>query len=211
MKLYLSSYHLGEHPERMLCASAENSRVGVIQNALDCYTDVPRRKRELESEFRDLRSLGLEPEELDLRAYFGKADELRERLNQLSYLWVVGGNTFVLRRAFALSNLDRLLEELHPKNNFVYAGFSAGACVLAPTLKGIHLADQPGAEAEGYSGEILWEGLNLIPYCIAPHYQSDHPESQMIDDCVAYFLEQKMPFIVLRDGEAIVEVSQRRT
>jgi len=24
---------------------------------------------------------------------------------------------------------------------------------------------------------IIWEGLNLINYCFAPHYKSDHSES----------------------------------
>lgn len=203
MKLYLSSYRIGNNPSRMLLSSARNLRVGVIQNALDCYTDPHRREAALEREFTDLRSIDLSPEELDLREYFGKEEELQEKVATLSYLWIVGGNSFVLRRAFSQSGLDSILQRLND-DNFVYAGYSAGVCVLAPTLKGIHLADSPNAIAEGYSEEIIWEGLNVLPYCVAPHYKSNHPETELIDLSVAYFIENKIPFITLRDGEALV-------
>jgi dipeptidase E len=84
---------------------------------------------------------------------------------------------------------------------FVYAGYSAGACVMAPTLRGIHLLDDPYFVPEGYSVEPLWDGLAVIPFCIAPHYRSHHPESGMMEEAIAYFIEHKIPFIALRDGE----------
>ncbi|MBV8212660.1 MAG: hypothetical protein JOZ08_05475 [Verrucomicrobia bacterium] len=43
-----------------------------------------------------------------------------------------------------------------------------------------------------------------IPYCVAPHYRSNHPESLLIEKSVEYFIEQKIPFVVLRDGEALI-------
>ena len=55
--------------------------------------------------------------------------------------------------------------------------------------------------AEGYSKEIVWDGLGLVPFCIAPHYRSVHPESGMIEKAVEYFIENEMPFIALHDGE----------
>src|SRR5687768_487488 len=109
MKIYLSSYQMGDQPERLLSGSAANSRVAVIQNATDGNPDSERRRRNLQREFEELGKIGLVPEQLDLREFFGKADDLAEALQQFSYLWVTGGNTFVLRRAFALSGLDAWL------------------------------------------------------------------------------------------------------
>jgi dipeptidase E len=113
------------------------------------------------------------------------------------------GNTFVLQRAFSLSGLDSILQKKLHEDDFVYSGYSAGICVLAPTLNGIHIADEPQAMPNGYSSEIIWTGLGFIPYCIAPHYRSTHPES-LIEKAVEYFIEQKIPFVALRDGEALV-------
>lgn len=78
MKLYLSSYRQGDQSERFLDPNAPNDRVAVIQNAQDCWTDPVKRKSVLDREYEGLISLGLEPEELDLRKYFGRQDELRE-------------------------------------------------------------------------------------------------------------------------------------
>lgn len=204
MQLYLSSYRFGNDPARMLCAAAANRRVGVIQNALDGYSDVPLRRSQLEREFAGLTALGLTPEELDLREYFGAEDRLRERVDQLSYLWVVGGNTFVLRLAMAASGLDRVLQHWRGDDRRVYGGYSAGVCVLSPSLWGIHLADEPEVRSAGYPADTIWEGLNLIPFYVAPHYRSGHAESAAIERTVAYYIEQKLPFVALRDGEALV-------
>ena len=79
MQLYLSSYCFGNNPARMLCAAAANRRVGVIQNALDGYGDLALRRAQLEREFAGLAGIGLAPDGLDLREYFGAEDRLRER------------------------------------------------------------------------------------------------------------------------------------
>ena len=102
-------------------------------------------------------------------------------------------------------NLARKVEA----DDFVYAGYSAGVCVLTPTLEGIHLADDPDAVPAEYPPEQIRSGLNLVPFCIAPHYRSDHSESALIEKSVEYFIEQKIPFIALRDGEAIVLDTKR--
>jgi dipeptidase E len=204
VKLYLSSYHLGNEPKRLSALGAKNNRVAVVQNALDGYTDFGRREHGLQREFADLKAIGLVAEELDLRLFFGKVAELEKLIEGFGYLWVTGGNTFVLRRAFSLSGLDSILQKKLEQDDFVYAGYSAGVCVLAPTLKGIHFADEPHAMPKGYPSQIIWTGLGFIPYCIAPHYRSNHSESLLIEKSVEYFIEQKIPFLALRDGEALI-------
>ena len=86
----------------------------------------------------------------------------------------------------------------------VYGGYSAGICILTPTLRGLELVDDADFVPDGYDSEIIWDGLGIVPYSIAPHYKSDHPESPAIDNTVEYFKEKNMPFKTLRDGEAIV-------
>lgn len=166
--------------------------------------DSEKLKKGLNRETLGLQTLGLLPEPLDLRSFFGKEGELRKWINEFGYLWVTGGNTFVLRRAFASSGLDKILQDKQEEDDFVYAGYSAGACVITPTLQGIHLADQPEAMPVGYPPKILWSGLNFVPFCIAPHYRSDHPESELIEKTVEYFIAHKIPFIALQDGESIL-------
>ena len=86
----------------------------------------------------------------------------------------------------------------------VYGGYSAGARVLSPSLRGIHLADEPEVRPAGYPAEAIWDGLNLIHFYVAPHYRSGHVESAAIERAVEYYIEQKLPFVALRDGEALM-------
>lgn len=67
MKLYLSSYKLGNHAEQLqILVGKPRAKVAVCQNALDAYTDLERKAKSLQSEFDDMKSLGFDPEELDL-------------------------------------------------------------------------------------------------------------------------------------------------
>ena len=158
-----------------------------------------------EIEKSDLEALCCEVRRLDLRDYFGKkTDELKSILLQTDLLWVRGGNVFLLMRAMKQSGLDKMLIELLHEDALVYGGNSAGACAVTPTLHGIELCDDKDLILPGYDTEIVWEGLNVIPYSIAPHYKSDHPETIMIDAVVAYFEAHVMPFKTLQDGQAIV-------
>lgn len=90
------------------------------------------------------------------------------------------------------------------KDVLAYGGYSAGIDVMQPHLHGIELVDNPNEVPEGYDKEIIWDCLGIIPYCVAPHYKSDHPESADIDKTVAYYIDNHIPFIALRDGQAIV-------
>ena len=92
-----------------------------------------------------------------------------------------------------------------PDPHFVYAGYSAAICVLAPPLKGLECVDDPHLVPLGYQPAIIWEGVGLLPYSIAPHYRSDHPESAAVEKLVQYFIQQKMLFKALHDGEVILE------
>ncbi len=203
MKLFLSSYHLGNDPTKLAPLFSENKRVGVIMNACD-YKNHAERDERLAQELRELSEIGLRPEELDLREYFNGEKDINETLRSFGGVWVRGGNVFVLRRAMKQSGFDSALKEISKDPLFVYAGFSAGPCVISPTLKGYALVDDPNLVPEGYEKEIPWDGLNYIPYVFEPHYKSNHPEAAMVDKEVEQLEKQGIPYKTVKDGEVII-------
>lgn len=195
---------MGDKPEQLAELLGDNKKVAVISNALDFSTDLARREQSQKREFDDLKSIGLDAEELDLRLYFGKQGELKKKMKEYGLMWVRGGNAFVLRRAMRQSGLDEILKELSKGDDIVYGGYSAGVCVIGPTLKGVELVDDPTIIPDGYQKEILWEGIGLIDFSFAPHYQSDHTESSAVDKMIDFYKKNTMPFRALKDGEVII-------
>ncbi len=204
MKLYLSSFHLGNDPQKLKDLVGANKKAAIINNALDCYGDTDRVKNSKQQEIDDLTGLGFNPEDLDLRNYFGKQKELRAKMSEYGLVWVMGGNSFVLRRAMKESGFDEIIKDLSHGDSLVYAGYSAGVCVITPTLKGAELVDDPNIILEGYKNQTIWDGIGLINYSFAPHYHSNHPESPAVDKLVEYYIENNMPYKALHDGEVII-------
>ena len=204
MQLYLSSYHLGDERNRLQSLARSSRAAAVIANALDYTDDVLRKAAGTAREIAELEHLGFEARELDLREFFDHPSTLSARLAGVGLIWVVGGNSFLLRRALKQSGLDAYL--LHRKGDdaLVYGGYNAGAVVVTPTLAGIEFVDPPDVLADRYDPEVIWDGLGLVSFSIAPHYKSDHPDSQSIGRVVEYFIDNKMLFKALRDGEVIV-------
>ena len=204
MKLYLSSYRIGDHGEDLAYEIAGDKRVGVVFNALDLWEDGPKFSERVNQELQELKSLGLNPERVDLTHYFdGAHDDLRQLLDELDALWVTGGNSFVLRRAFRESGLDRILLAKQGDEAFLYGGYSAGIIVITPTLRGIHLMDDPDTVPRGYPLEVVWDGLSIVPYSIVPHYRSDHHETELAEKSVKFMINEKIPFVALRDGDVL--------
>ncbi|WP_280212977.1 Type 1 glutamine amidotransferase-like domain-containing protein [Nocardia cyriacigeorgica] len=170
MRLFLASYRFGAHADRLAALAGPPGRVAVIANACDAW---PRaRAAAVTSDLVPLRTLGYRPEEVDLREYAGRAKALAQRLAEFPTLWVRGGNTFVLRAQFARSGADLVIPELLAADALVYAGYSAGACVLAPDLHGLETADDPAEVLPACGIEPRWDGLGLIDRPIVPHIDS---------------------------------------
>jgi dipeptidase E len=200
MRLYLSSYRVGDRPD-VLRAMTSGRTVGVVCNALD-HIDADERAQYVSSNRSELDALGIATTELDLRGFFGDVPRLGRELDRLGAVWVCGGNTFVLRQAMHLSGLDTLLGE-RIGSSFVYGGFSAGVCVLAPRLEGLHHVDD--ASVRPYPGsETSWKGLGILDYLVLPHFRSQHPESEAVERDVAYCAEHGIAVRTLRDGQVIV-------
>jgi len=203
MKLYLSSYRIGNDPKKLIKLFSVNKKAAVVVNAMD-FLDKLERNKSVKQEIDDLTKLGLIAEELDLRDYFDKSKYLSGKLDTYGLVWIRGGNTFILRRAMAQSGFDKLLKKKNEDPDFVYAGYSAGACVMSPNLYGLELVDNPHRIPPRYKPNVIWNGLGIIDFSIAPHYRSNHPESAVVEKIVEYYTRKKMPFKTLSDGEVIV-------
>ncbi len=202
MRLYLSSFGIGNQPERLLPLVDAPRHVAIIMNALDNKPVV--RERFLANETETFTKMGFAAEELDLRAYFGKQQELSKLLATKNFIWVNGGNTFVLRRAMKESGFDIEIKSALQKDTLAYGGFSAGVVVLSPDLHGLDITDNPHKIPDGYKPEVIWEGLGIINFSVAVHYQSNHDESVLTDQEIAYYVEHKTPYKTLRDGQVMI-------
>lgn len=203
MRLYLSSSGMGNQPRALLPLVEDGRRVAVIANALD-DADRSARAAGVASEVENLRQLGFDPLELDLRQYFGSSQQLAQTLAPFHLLWVRGGNAFVLRRACKQSGFDTILKQFLAEDAVAYGGNSAGVCILSPSLHGIELVDDPAHVPDAYEAAIIWEGLGVLPYMVAPHYRSDPPLSAAIEQVVHYYIDHHCLFKALRDGEVLV-------
>ncbi len=205
MKFYLSSFRLGNKSKELVGLMPDNKKIAYIPNACDFSNINWNKKNKWEKlDIESLENLGLIVEYLDLKKYFGKVAELRKKLNEFGGIFVRGGNVFILRQAMKLSGFDIIFKELLNKDNFVYAGYSAGICVLAPNFKALQIVDDPTDKPYKELQETIWEGLGFLDYIILPHYKSDHPESADIDKEVEYCKKNKISYKTLRDGEVII-------
>jgi dipeptidase E len=202
MRLFLSSFSLGDRPEELVALCGPAKRAVIIVNALDSR---PKARADwLENETDGLARLGFIASELDLRNYFGASSELGAVLNAVDVVWVNGGNTFILRRAMKQSGFDTLIKSALARDEIVYGGFSAGAAIVAASLHGLEIVDDPNVVPAGYDPQIVWDGLGLVPFSLAVHFKSGLPESELIDRNIAYYEQRRIPYRTLRDGEALV-------
>jgi dipeptidase E len=200
MRLYLSSQRLGTAPDALLALMRDTTRIGVVANAADDI-DVGKRAGRVERELADLAAIGLEPAEVDLRHYFDEPDRLRSDLEAFDALWALGGNVIALRTAFRASGADVAITRRLQNDSLVYAGYSAGACILGPR-DALAVASYDG-RLPGYPEDSISTGMGLLPFAIVPHY-GRQPGSAGATGVSDHYIDHHMPFIALRDGQAIV-------
>jgi dipeptidase E len=199
MKLFLSSQGFGNHLERLQEMVGKDRRVLFVDNAKD---DMPAAERaaHVEEKRKEFSQAGFDFYELDLRNYFRSPDTLKSLVDAAPFIWVSGGNTFVLRRAFAYSGFDSLLINALRTGRLTYGGSSAGSIVMTNTLRGTEHGDNQHLVPDGYDDEIVWDGLSLVYPQLVPHYQSDWFGKEA-DAMVEYFKQNDMKYETLKDGE----------
>ncbi len=82
MKLYLSSYKLGNSTDELKkwLQDSDNNKMALIINSRDMFPDSERKSNGIQSDKEALEELGFKVELLDLRKYFGQKELLRREL-----------------------------------------------------------------------------------------------------------------------------------
>lgn len=211
MKLYLSSYRLGNYTDKLKeLVGKPNAKVAVCVNALDSTPDEVRNGVVLKREIEDMQSLGFAPEELDLRKYFGKPG-IVEKLEQYDLIWLSGGNVFLLAKAFKQSGFGEVFEKLIKTEKIVYAGYSAAFCVLNDSLKGVELVDDKDAQARGYESGEIWQGIGLIDFYPIVHFRSNHHESDAVEKEYGFVVSNNIPHKTFKDGDVYLVDGEQQT
>jgi dipeptidase E len=209
MKLYISSYKLGNRVDVLKQRIKDYSnQIMMITNARDGYPDNERKTRGILIDMIAIQELGFDVTLLSLSDYFYKPEKLREDLKSSHTYFAIGGNTFVLRQAMLLSGFDEYLKDISYLDSYLYGGYSAGVCLLAPSLKGLELVDDPTVNPYNYP--VSYNGLGLIDYLPVPHCRSDHPESEEMEDVISYLNMRNIKYKTLHDGDVIIEEIHER-
>lgn len=166
MRLFLASLGVGDHPGALVDIVGAGARIGVVVHAVD---DRPAADQILamELESAEMARLGLRPVPLTLTTSPGVA-----RLDDVDALWVRGGNTFVLRAALAAAGADAVIVDRVRTGRLAWAGYSAGAAVLAPDLG--YVADVDDPDAAGTA--LVTTGLGLVDRPVVPHVDGTYDE-----------------------------------
>lgn len=195
-KLYLSSYNIPTPDDffSLVGKPPLKIKLGVVVNAKDYYDEETRAQKitKLVSYLNDLDLRDLVV--IDLREYPIRT-HLKMQLSNLDAIWVAGGNTFYLRYAMRESGFDMIIPSLL-ESGLVYAGDSAGAVVVGPTLKGINKVDDPSGVAE-----VIMTGVNLVSYTVVPHMDSEYIGGEMSQISALY---RKGSKIELNDNQAVI-------
>ncbi|MBX4188524.1 Type 1 glutamine amidotransferase-like domain-containing protein [Candidatus Saccharibacteria bacterium] len=203
MRLFLSSYRAGKHDKDLRSFLGKIDKVAVITNAKDYKTAEERNISVVES-LSYWNSMDLKPTEIDLRTYFHRpgAEKL---LSKYNFIWLAGGNVFLLRRALKYSGIDKYLGNAVRKNEVILGGESAGAIILGPTLKYSETdedEDSPSYVPVPYEKEGIWSGLDLIAYVPVPHYKTSGYIG--IDKYIQKLEAEGIPFKKMTDDQAII-------
>lgn len=201
MRLFLASQDFGNHADRLSEMVGENRKSLVVFNARDYKDDKGiAKQRELFAQN------NLDFQELDLRDYFGKSGELRSFIDeyQPGLIVLLGGNTFLLRRALSQSGLDEILQQDIVANRYVLAGHSAGAIVAGPSLEGFERMDKEKLVMPGYQEEVIWSGLGLADARAIPHIESSEYDTAIVELRQELFDKNGWRYVMLRDSDVLV-------
>lgn len=223
MHLFLASYRFGPEPSTFTRFLPPPARVAVLAAAVDAWPQGARSSA-LTSDVAPLTELGYDVSELDLRRYDCDPDGVRAALRDFDAVWVRGGNTFVLRAQLARSGADLALTELVRGGKISYAGYSAGACVVGPTLRGLEHADDPAEVAlvanHATTAAVRWDGLGWIDTAIVAHAPSTDGFSNLgefsvedaasVRETIAALERAAAPYLTLADDEVLIVDGQRQ-
>ena len=197
MKLYLSSMDIPNTSALvgLIEKPLSHCRMALITNAKDYYNERLRAYKIREGIAR-LSVHGFAIDEIDLRNFHNRSDELKNELSSYDIIWAYGGNTHCLRDEMHQSGFDTIIRDLLEKG-IVYGGESAGALVAGTSIKGFQHYDIPEA-----AEHIMWDGLKLIDKYIVPHANNTFYSDAITE--VITSNKDNSNFIALDDNQALV-------
>ena len=120
-----------------------------------------------------------------------KATNEIEKLKKANILLITGGNTYTLLRNIRNNHIYEAMKDFTKKDNFVMAGWSAGALILTPSIALSRDANMFGI--------VDLTALNLVPFEVLPHYQDS--EKEKIDE---YKAKTKKDVRTIKEDEYII-------
>ncbi len=204
MKLYLSSYRIPDIKAFSSFVGKDPSliKIGLILNAHD-YRSKEQRNLKREDVLNYFTQLNFNVQEIDLHDH-KNGDGLLEKFREFDVVWLNGGNTYSLRWAVEQSNCEPILKQVLSEG-VIYAGDSAGAIIVGPTLKYYDLADDPHVVPE-----TIYEGLNIVDFAVLPHWGSEQfspiledLESKLNHDGYNTIRLNDYEYLLVEDGKII--------
>ena len=96
MKLYLSSYKVGNKTEELRKWIIEHgNKICLIPNSRDIYPEGERKSNGIQADVNELTDLGFDVTVISLKDYFKNREGLLSRLEEFNAFYVIGGNTYV--------------------------------------------------------------------------------------------------------------------
>lgn len=204
MKLYLSSYKIGDKVDELKrWINEHGKKICLIPNSRDIYPESERKEKGIQADVEELTNIGFDVTVISLKDYFNHKEKLIKALEKFRAFYVIGGNTFALRQAMYLSGFDEYLKTIENDPDYLYAGYSAGICVLAKDMHGLDICDDPNINPYGI--DTMWNGLGYFDYIFLPHYKSNHKETELVDTSVDYCNQHNIKFKTLSDGDVIIQ------
>ncbi|MBL7156044.1 MAG: Type 1 glutamine amidotransferase-like domain-containing protein [Candidatus Pacebacteria bacterium] len=104
-----------------------------------------------------------------------KINNIKEqnKLFKSNILVLTGGNTFQFLYNIRKSGLDKTIKKFSEKDEFIIAGFSAGAIILTPSIK---IAELPNHNSNLIGLKDL-TGLGFVDFEVFPHYSEEYEKN----------------------------------
>jgi len=114
MRLYLSSFRMGNRPEQLVRLVGGSMEAAVVGNAMD-GDPASARQAGVDRELAALSALGFQAEELDLRCHYDRPEAIDATLARYGLVWLRGGNVFMLRYACCIDQAPMPLSPAYSK------------------------------------------------------------------------------------------------
>lgn len=138
-------------------------------------------------------------QEFDIeRAYrVDPAFDFKTFLSEFDFVFVSGGNTFILSYWMQKTGVREILKNLIIEDKVVYGGESAGAVDVAKTVEFASDVDDPNK-----APKQIDEGLGIVDFAIVPHWNT--PEHQeLLEDMKRQYEESGVKTYTLTDEQGI--------